>query len=306
MRVEATNRLRIGLSGLALVAMAASGATLFVTPAKGQPPVKECEAKIQRISGFEWRGTGLGYKDSAPSMWQEARIGVRASKGDCTLALVVDDSNYRLAGPGGGLDFTLSNDRDSFAILSDPNASPFKTYLTRNEAFEFTMMLSIQPAQVVRAGAYKASVPVKLYSITESGPLLVDQTVVEVSTLVEPELSVSASGFTGNRTDVNFGSLVDGFSYQTDVQVQSNASVMVRIESEHHGKLEHEQANLGIPYRTYFDGQSVDLSAGSSETWLDLPVGKIEDIELRLEGDPLATPIAGQYTDTMTLVFRAE
>lgn len=269
-----------------------------------------CTAALTRTSGFNWEGSAAGgYDQSAPEMWQEASISVRVAKGNCSLSLVIDAHGKHLSGPGTPLNFQLSSTTHGADISngpSDPATTPLTAFVSGNDSVEFPLYMSISPNQTVKAGSYHTIVPVRLYDMSSGTPILMDETGVDISTIVGPSLLVESNDFTNGATSVDLGDLSSGFLYETTLSVSSNASVSVNLESQNNGRLKHEMSDYGLEYTTTFRGERLNLSAGADQLWLDLPVGKREDINLRLESSTGGAVLAGNYADTITVVFRAE
>lgn len=289
----------------AAVLMAASGRA----DARSAPAPDTCEASIRSSPSFLWRGSsGQGYRDSAPAMWQEGMIRVAVAQGDCSFSLLMDPERVTLSGSAGTLAMTVS-DRpggvDLSSLPDDPLLSPFVDSGSAGDVSEFPVYLSLPSGQVVGAGEYSASVPVRLFALQDGMAKLVDEAVMEVMVSVGADLSVSAPGFIGGVADVDLGDVSLGFSKDLDFLVSGNAPVSVSLESLN-GGLKHSQADIFIPYRATLSGVAVDLAYGGHLTHVELAPGREETLTLELTGQPVERPVAGEYSDTLTMVFRSD
>lgn len=291
---------------VAAVLAAASGRA----EAQGTAPDVPCEASIRSSPSFLWRGSsGQGYRDSSPPMWQEGMIRVAIEGGACSFALVMDPGAGSLSGGVGTLSMILSDRPDGFDLSSvsqDPLSSPLGGSGSSGDVSELPVYLSLPDGQIVGAGEYSAAVPVRLFVLEDGVARLVDEALIDVMASVGADLSVTALGFLGGSADVDLGDISQGFSRGFEFLVEGNAPASVTIESLNGGALVHSEAAVVIPYRAVFAGKSIDLAHGPQSSHIGLAPGRQERLRMELSGDPVEGPVAGNYSDTLTMVFRSD
>lgn len=297
---------RLGLlAGILFLSLSVTS-VLHAQPS-GEPA---CSAFLERSASFSWKGaSGRGYEKTAPQMWERSLAVVNVEQGVCSLSLVVDGFGAKLSGPGAPLEFVISGSASGADLSSlgpDPLTTPLTGTASENGEIEFPLFFSVRPGQVVRAGEYTASVPVRLFALGEGLPQVIDEAVIDIQVLVASDLSVTASGMVGSSADIDLGDIASGFNREFQFTVNSNAPVSVSVSSVNRGSLAHEKADIGIPYSAIFEGNPLNLAAGEDEVWFNLPIGRDETLDLSLASNPMTAPVAGRYEDTLTVVFRSD
>ena len=272
--------------------------------------VEECSASIRSAPSFVWRGaSGRGYETGAPSMWQDGMVRVEVSSGTCAYSLVVDPSTSTLSGASGTLELVLSRDPGGMDLAStsvDPASSPFTGAGSTGDVDEFPIYLSLPAGQSIEAGEYAGTIPVQLFLVKDGIAVQADEAAIDVYASVGARLAVSAPGFSSGVADIDLGDISEGFSRAMQFEIAGNAPVSVSVSSLNRGALKHERAEVYVPYRASLDGIVMDTSSGMDSTRLDISPSRTETVFLELSADPVYTPVAGVYTDVLTLAFRSD
>lgn len=297
--------LRAGIVGLAVLVAFSGNAKASEIESQNRP----CDAFIN-ASSFDWDGIqGRGYSSDAREIWQEETVSFSIIEEGCSFALTVDSHSLSIKGPS-SIDIVLgSSPRSSlFDVSSNPVASPFMGSGKAGENVEFPIFVSLAEGQDLIAGEYEASVPIDLFAIENGVSRRLDRSYLNFRIIVSARLSVIADGYTGQSISVDLGDISNGFRKDISLLVESNTPVSLAVTSQNRGRLKHEKADVSIPYRTYLNGEIVDLNSSFFSQAMVMDANFQRNFDFSLEGQKIGADkgVAGSYSDLLTVTFRSE
>jgi hypothetical protein len=314
------NKLKISHIGLC--------ATLFVLAQPGRaqndsimPDQGPCEMRLTVDNSVDWRGAyGRGYDvfDGEPS-FEVVNLTVEQTGQPCEFFLtanpIAPTNAPELQGPDGRLSYDVLQSTNGPSFLSQDFTG---TETSRLEgrfaggrgAHGAALYLAIPTGQFVRGGTYQGQVIVRLFRRGSNGPELVAEAPFAILAEVPPVLKVrfdgEGEGMRGAQIDL--GDISEPQSQRLGFQVASNTDVHVTFESDNNGKLMHTIARRGVTYALMFQGKPIDLTGGNNRTHIDNVFGRdARYAELSIDvqkGD--RTPLAGEYSDRLTITFTAD
>jgi len=188
-----------------------------------------------------------------------------------------------------------------------------------NDTKQFSFYLLVHPLQYVQSGTYTDTVRVKLYNKTLSNITSetdsLDQT-LDIPVTIQIE-SIQELSINPLNTSLNFGIAQSNLIIQTSLDVLTNESFKINLQSSNNGSMVHETNPINgtkIPYLVRFKTLESNYSSwqqpsGSIDTLLSLTTlpmnmqttGTIE-FKISSDFDP-SSKLSGDYSDTVTLTI---
>lgn len=207
-------------------------------------------------------------------------------------------STFAFTNGGSTVGFTQINSN----LVSQANVTRFELngnargQLVRGNSVDIDLF-EISAGQFLAAGEYQGSV---LVQVGNGLP-----TPVLFTIFVQPAIKfVIENG--SQQKDLSFGEVTNGATIQTTVFYQSNAAVMITIQSQNQGAMVHESGRAfgTVPYSLAYDGTPVNLTSIAQITKGFTGLGtRREQMVLRVE--PQRERFAGTYRDVLTLNYTA-
>lgn len=207
-------------------------------------------------------------------------------------------STFTFTNGGNAIGFTQINSN----LVSQANVTRFELngnargQLARGNAIDVDLF-EISAGQFLAAGEYQGSV---LVQVGDGLP-----TPVLFTITVQPAIKFVIEHGSLNK-ELSFGEVTNGATIQTAVFYQSNAAVLITLQSQNQGAMVHENGSAfgAIPYSLAYDGTPVNLATIAQITRSFTGLGtRREEMVLRVE--PQRQRFAGTYRDVLTLNYTA-
>lgn len=207
-------------------------------------------------------------------------------------------STFAFTNGGNTIGFTQINSN----LVSQANVTRFELngnargQLVRGNAIDVDLF-EITAGQFLAAGEYQGSV---LVQVGDGLP-----TPVLFTITVQPAIKFVIENGSLNK-ELSFGEVTNGASVRSIVFYQSNAAVLITIQSQNQGAMVHESGRAfgTIPYSMTYDGAPVNLATAAQITKPFSGLGtRREQLLLRVE--PQRERFAGNYRDVLTLNYTA-
>jgi len=269
---------------------------------KGGPGGQSCDNVLIRLG--QTRSIVYDPVDEAPRMIEvELSNDSPGQSLDCNLQSVVLSQTtpqpLAFVGEGGGV-LRTEQVRDPMYAYKQQNfvlSNSALRALERGDVLRFGLV-EAETGQFITPGRYVLPFSVEVNgAVASSAELAVD---------VIANVFVSVFGKSSRVTTLDFGELETGETQQSVVLVKTNARLRVAAHSDNGGqlKLETMPDAPGVPYIAYLDGEMLELSSGSAhEVAAGQGAGDPQVMKLLVQIGEVAVPLAGTYTDILTLDF---
>ncbi|WP_287242180.1 hypothetical protein [Pseudoalteromonas sp.] len=246
----------------------------------------ECDGEIKQVEhGFD---SLHNYK---PNQDAEKFVTVKVSaNNDCQYYLVLESqTNFQLTGQFREIPYYIKDEQSG---LSN---SPFKKFnITDDKASLGFVIIS---GTVVKAGNYTDRLKIVMKNQHNE---IVDEYDFDIDLKIPSNISLSFLGYSGTNATVNLGELkaTEEYSLLPSLHIVANIDVIIRVDSQHLGKLKHE---------THDDKFAIDYKLAISNEYFELKSPITKQISIA-EGDEVLLPLkikladfsnlaAGRYSD---------
>jgi spore coat protein U-like protein len=314
MRIEAIAVWALSAAFVTTPHRAAAQDMLVDTAASGP-----CQLELQIDNDIEWRGPyGRGYEVFEPGdAFEPVAVSIRHQGAPCryflTASMVGAGNQGTLEGPGSGLQFDVRREPQGPSLLSPDITGNALTRLAGQfrggvGGASLPVYVDVPSGQLAAGGTYRGQVAIRLFRDDEAGPELADEATLGITVPVPSVLKVEADDAPpGTRNlAVDLGELTQGADRLLQFSLRSNAPVSVRFDSRNHGTLAHNFGGPAIPYQLAVNGQAVNLSGtGALHPLTNGPRNGLSvPLAIIVNAQPGAA--AGDYSDVLTVTFRAD
>ena len=237
------------------------------------------------------------------STWIKAYVEVGSELRQCTDFIVIStksESQFWLKGPQGRVALQFFDKH--VAPLMQVDSQSVKLNLEQAKLTYF--WLKIPQGSFLSAGNYSISVDVSLITNKHHRPVSTQTKVINYSVKPFASLSLDSSRYSwmkssGSYHQVMLGQLKTGLKRQFDLQVLSNANVVMQVEPKN-GVLKHVDSHGSIPYYLLVNKQRVK----SSKQPVSFELGRMSartpsSIPFGIEVGSTRSAIAGNYREVL-------